>query len=271
MQATISTISGNLIPDTLREIDAAPKQLYYRGRLPDTFPVAIVGTRRPTSYGRRTASVLAARLASSGIPIVSGLAFGIDTEVHRAVLDAGGQSMAILPGGIDDRSISPRTNLNLAQKILESGGALVSEYPEQTATLPFRYIERNRLISGWARAVVIVEAGLPSGSLLTAQHAINQHRELWAVPGNIESPMSAGTNKLIADGGHPLVSIDHFLESLGVPVVENRDGFIGTEPVHIDELAERLTESSAELETKLTKLELRGVVKHLGGRYYVRA
>ncbi|MSU76277.1 DNA-protecting protein DprA [Patescibacteria group bacterium] len=273
MQATINEVSGTAIPELLRTLEQPPEVLRYRGVLPGDTPIAIVGTRRPSAYGRRTAAVLGARIAAAGFPVVSGLAFGIDTEVHRAVLDAGGRSVAILPGGIDDHSISPRTNLPLAHRILKAGGVLVSEYPAGTTAMKFRYIARNRLISGWAKAVVIVEAGLPSGSLLTAQHAIDQGRELWAVPGTIESAASRGTNKLIADGAHPLVSVDHFMETLGVMVHTPSDGIssvLGSEASHIDELAERLQLVPSELETELTKLELRGVVKHLGGRYYVR-
>lgn len=274
MQASIQTIEGSAIPEPLRELEYPPEQLFVRGQLPTARPVAIVGTRRPTTYGRRTTSVLATKLAVAGVPVVSGLAFGIDTEVHRAVLDAGGRSVAILPGGVDDASISPGTNIPLAKRIIDAGGALVSEYPPATGALPFRYTERNRLISGWARAVVIIEAGLPSGSLVTAQHAIDQGRDLWAVPGTIESAPSAGTNRLIADGALPLVSIDEFLEQLGVRQAQGTDAFgqlIGSQPTHVDQLAEELKKSAGELETELTKLELRGVVRHLGGRYYVRA
>ena len=270
MQATVNNLSKAEHPTGLKEINDQPDRLFIRGAVPKERPVAIVGTRKPTTYGRRIASLLAARLAAAGVPIVSGLAFGIDTCAHIAALDAGGVTMAVLPGGIDRDSISPRTNLALADRMVEQGGALLSEWPNGTEPRKYYYGPRNRLISGVARAVVVVEAGLPSGSLVTAQHAADQGRELWAVPGLIDSPTSAGTNKLIADGAQVLHSIDEFLETLGISQAQQRFDFPDT-PVHFDELAEQSDKSHSELETELTRLELQGMIKRLDGRYYVRA
>ena len=272
MQATIKTLLGGRIPAPLREIPEPPAELRVRGTVPAESPVAVVGTRKPTTYGRRTVAVIAARLAAAGVPVVSGLAFGIDTEAHRAALDAGGRTVAILPGGLDGHSISPRTNLRLAERIIQSGGALVSEYPEGTTAHKHHYVARNRLISGWARAVVVVEAAYPSGSLITANHAAVQGRDVWAVPGPIDSEASAGTNKLIADGAHPLVNVDQFLDALGVAKRRIEHPLLDflSQSRHLEEIAAALGREAPELEVELTTLELRGVVKHLGGRYYAR-
>ncbi len=282
MQATIKIrkLTGAEIPEPLQRLDEnAPKVLYVRGELPaaDQLPVAIVGTRRPTAYGRRTTAQLAARLAAAGLPIVSGLAFGIDTAAHRAALDAGGRTIAVLPGGVDRESISPSSNLAVADRIVEQGGAVVSEWPAGTAPHKHHYTFRNRLISGWARAVVVIEAAKPSGSLTTAQHAADQNKDLWAVPGPIDSPVSAGTNHLLTESVSPLISVSHFLEALGVADpgrAAAADGLLGEfsdRPLHADALATRLKRPVADLETELTRLELRGLIKRLEGRYYVRA
>lgn len=274
MQATLRTIPGNQLPTALREISDPPEQLYVRGALPSERPVAIVGSRRTTAYGRRVAGTLAARLAASGVPIVSGLAFGVDTCAHRAALDSGGRTIAVLPGGVDRESISPRTNLAVADRIVEQGGALLSELPAGTAPRKHYYTSRNRLISGLARAVVVVEAALPSGSLVTAQHAADQGRELWAVPGPIDSPTSAGTNRLIRDGANPLVSVEEFLEALGIETKPAQaTGLLATfpdSPQHVNELSDRLNRPISELETELTKLELRGLVRKQNDGTYVR-
>jgi DNA processing protein len=273
MQPTIQTLQAG-IPSALRELNDAPERLFLYGELPKEQPVAIVGTRKPTGYGRRIASLLAARLAAAGIPVVSGLAFGIDTCAHRAVLDAGGQTIAILPGGVDRDSISPRSNLPLADRIVANGGGLLSEFEVGVTARKYHYAPRNRLISGISRAVVLVEAGIPSGSLVTAQHAADQGRDLWAVPGPIDSPASAGPNRLIRDGANPLTSTDEFMEALGVPVTPNEaTGLLGefTSSVHIDELSERLKRPIPELETELTKLELRGLIRKQNDGSYARA
>ncbi len=272
MQASIKRIDT---PARLRGPQDEPKELYLRGTLPRRLPVAIVGSRQPTAYGRRAATAIAARLAVAGIPIISGLAFGIDSEAHRAALDSGGRTIAVLPSGLDDRTISPQTNLPLARRILEAGGALLSEYSTGTTARKEFYYARNRLISGLSRAVVVVEAKLPSGSLLTAGHAATQGRDVWALPGPIESPVSQGTNLLIADGAHPIVSVSEFLEALGLErQAESGPGLAGElsdQPVHVDTLAERLEQPTAEIEAELTKLEIRGLAHHVGGRFYVAA
>lgn len=279
MQAAIHTLLSDDVPQALRELTDPPQQLFaYSEDAPAELlasrPVAIVGTRRPTGYGRRIAGMLAARLASAGAPVVSGLAFGIDTCAHRAVVDAGGQSIAVLPGGVDRESVSPRSNLGLAEQIITKGGVLVSELPNGTSARKHYYASRNRLISGMARAVVVIEAAIPSGTLVTAQHAADQNKELWAVPGPIDSPASAGSNRLIRDGAHPLTSIDEFLEALGIqaklPPASGLLAEVADGPIYVDELATRTSRAIADLETELTKLELRGLIRKQDDGAYVR-
>lgn len=233
--------------------------------------MAIVGSRKPTAYGRRTAIALASRLGSLGVPIISGLAFGIDATVHEAAIDAGGCTVAVLPGGLDPANLSPRSHLRLAERVL-GRGALLSEYADGTPVRKEHYAARNRLISGLARCVVVIEGALPSGSLLTARHAADQGRDTWALPGPIDSPVSAGTNHLIEQGAFPLTNIDTFMETLGLTGLAASDPLVSrfTRPAHVDELLADGQWSAAELEAAIGKLELRGVIRHLGGRYYVR-
>lgn len=274
MQATIRSLTSSSLdfPKALRDIPSPPEALFLDGELPGEAPVAIVGSRRASAYGRRVATTLAAQLATAGVPIISGLAFGIDATAHRAALEAGGKTVAVLPGGLDEASVSPRTNLRLAETIRRQG-ALLSEYPVGTAARKEHFAARNRLISGLARAVVVIEAALPSGSLLTARHAIEQGREVWAVPGQIDNPIAAGTNHLIFDGAQPLVSVADFLGSLGLSTAAGRDPLLQAfaAPAHLDAVSAAGGFDPAVLESTVAKLELRGLLRHLGGRYYVRA
>lgn len=260
-------------PEQLRQIPGAPRWLYVAGTLPSFPAVAIVGSRRITGYGRRVTQTIAGRLAAAGRPIVSGLAFGVDTIAHQAALEVGGSSVAVLPCGLDNRVLSPRANLELAERIYQHG-ALVSEYPPETTARKEHFLDRNRLISGLADIVVVVEAALPSGSLITAEHAANQGREVWAVPGPIESPTSAGTNNLISEGAHPLHDIDAFLAAVvseaPLPMAVGILRHLDAHPRHIDELVATSALSPRELDAELTKLELVGVARNIGGRHYVR-
>jgi DNA processing protein len=260
------------IPARLRDIPVPPGKVWVRGTLPEA-GVAIVGSRRPSAYGRRTAAQLAGRLGAAGIPVISGLAFGVDTIAHTATLDAGGLSVAVLPTGLADGDISPRHNAKLAQRIALRG-ALISEYPAGTPARTYHYEARNRLISGLAKVVVVVEASRPSGTLITARHAGDQGRDVWAVPGPIDSEQSLGTNWLIDQGATPLLSIERFLEACGIKVGaavhQGLVALLSSTPTHFDELAVRSRKPVAELEAELIKLELAGAVRHVGERYYAR-
>ncbi len=271
MQATIQAARRISLPQQLQYIPEAPRELWATGPLPPAPYVAIVGSRQASSYGERVASRLASGLAARSVTVVSGLAFGIDTTVHQAVLAAGGRSIAILPAGLHSSRITPRSNLALAAAISEHG-VLLSEYEPNTAVRKEYYLARNRLIAGLAEAVVVIEAALPSGSLTTAQHAIEQGRTVWAVPGCIDSPQAAGTNHLIRDGAQPLVSLSEFFDQFG-PVAAAGDGStdpilaaITNRPTHIEEL---IAGGVAGYQ-QVTALELQGAIRHVGGGYYVR-
>lgn len=206
--------SKNKFTETLVNIPDAPKTLYFKGQLPKKRikTVAIVGTRKPTVYGKEVTTRLAGELARNGIIVVSGMALGIDGVAHRAALDASGITLAVLANGVD--TFYPRSNTNLGQKIIEKGGAVISEYKPGTPALPHQFLARNRIVSGLADVVVVVEAAIRSGTLSTANHALNQGKDVFAVPGNITSPLSAGCNKLIKMGAQPLTDINELIDFL---------------------------------------------------------
>ena len=203
------------LTEVLESIALKPKTLYFYGKLPENMvkTVAIVGSRHNTKYGEAVAYEMAYGLAKNGVIIISGLAYGIDSIAHRGCLDAGGRTIAILGTPIDQ--IYPRGHLALAKEIIESDGAIISEYAPSTKVYPkTSFLERNRLISGLADAVVVVEAAERSGSLNTATHALNQGKEVFAVPGNINNPYSRGCNKLIKQGAIPYTELDDILQVL---------------------------------------------------------
>ena len=200
-------------PRLLAEIPQAPAGLFAQGTLPAGKPViAIVGTRRATPQGCAIARKFAHELAARGFIIVSGLAFGIDAAAHQGCLDAGGQTVAVLPCGINHAY--PRSHARLAERVAERG-ALVSEYPPGTEPLPYRFLERNRIVSGMASATLIIEAPEKSGALATARFAAEQGRECLVIPGPITHPNYAGSHELIRNGAQLAASISHVLEAYG--------------------------------------------------------
>lgn len=257
------TFNANQLPERLQQCGL--KQLFISGVMPTTVPVAIVGTRRPTPYGRRVTEELAGKLGAVGIPVVSGLAFGIDQIAHTAALDAGGRCIAVLPSGLDRATISPQSHLALADRIRQQDGAVVSEYPDGAVAYKGNYHARNRIIAGFAEHVVVIEAGIPSGTLITAGHAARYSRDVWALPGPITSSVSAGTNRLIRDGAKPLVSVEAFLDELGVSSTPQSGHpllrWLLDGPSTIDYLASRSDQSPAVIERELITLELRGLIK----------
>lgn len=200
----------------LSNIAKCPEKLYFLGKLPDDRAptVAIVGTRKPSHYGKEVTYDVAYGLAKRGVIIVSGLALGIDAIAHQAALDAGGITIAILASGLDD--ISPKTNYNLAQKIIHSGGAIISEYPPGKKALPHQFLERNRIVSGLSDLILVTEAAIKSGTFSTVSHGLEQGKDISAIPGNITSTMSSGCNNLIKQGAHLVRSATDILELLGL-------------------------------------------------------
>ncbi|MBL8159732.1 DNA-protecting protein DprA [Candidatus Saccharibacteria bacterium] len=199
-----------------KDIDPKVEIFYYIGALPRGRPptVAIVGSRKPTPYGIEVTRRLAFDLSARGVVIVSGLALGVDGIAHQAALEAGGTTVAILAGGLD--TIYPTRHTRLAADIVAAGGALLSEHPDGTPPMQFRFLERNRIVSGLSDGVVVVEAAARSGTLSTASWALQQGRVVMAVPGNVTSPMSAGCNQLLKSGASVVTQASDVLEAIGL-------------------------------------------------------
>ena len=264
----------------LPHIPDPPKKLFIRGKLPAkrVKTVAIVGTRKPSAYGREIATKIASECAKNSIVVVSGLALGIDSIAHRAAIDSGGKTIAILANGVD--KIYPRSHEDLGQKILQTNGAILSEYPNNTPARPWQFLARNRIVSGLADAVVIIEAASRSGTLSTANHALDQGKEIFAVPGNITSPLSAGCNQLIKNGANPLTSVEDLLDFLIPDRFEKQTqlfkGDTREENVILEFLSKNGTTSSdviikqtklsaSEFNQAITMLELKGLALNNGG------
>ncbi len=290
---TILTLADKTYSPYLREIFAPPPVLFVRGDLSalSRHGVAVVGSRFPTAYGKLAATRISSELVESGFVVVSGLAHGIDTAAHEAALAAGGTTIAVLGSGIDQ--IYPRQNRALSESIAGKG-LLVSEFPVGTAPEAFNFPRRNRIISGCSAAVVVVEAGERSGSLITARYALQQGREVCAVPGPINSPLSMGTFCLLRDGAAPVRSGAELAESLGratgmnlgtaaggpVQAELSESVFTGDErrvfeslshePSRIDELAERHRLPIPDMLVVLLNLELKGLIQQCSGQQFVR-
>lgn len=276
-------------PERLRAIASAPTLLYLRGSITpeDAIAVAIVGTRRATTYGREVTHRLATDLAALGVTVISGLAKGIDGIAHDRTLAAGGRTVAVLGHGL--HTIYPPEHKSLATRITE-GGALVSEYPLGARIDPANFPARNRIISGLALGVIIVEADRKSGAMITADFAADQGREVFAVPGSILSPMSAGCNALIRDGARLVTGVDDILAELrldirreqhatqqalptlpGVPGAEALLGALSADPCHIDDLCRACGLPISDVNGLLVQLQLTGAVRPAGPQLYVRA
>lgn len=259
-----------------------PKRLYFTGKLPETRKptVAIVGSRRPTSYGKEVTFKLAYDLAKRGLIIISGLAIGVDTIAHKAALDAGGTTIAVLAGGVD--TIYPATNRGLAQEILDNNGAIVSEYEPGTLARDFQFLDRNRIVSGLSDAVIVTEAATRSGTLATVAHALDQNREVFVVPGNITSPLSAGCNNLIKQGAYPITGSDDVLEIIAPDLLKTQSILplgltpLESEIIHLlqsgvrdgDELQEKTAVNINEFSQALTMMEINGTIRALGGNQW---
>lgn len=289
--ATILTLADAAYPPYLKEIFAPPPVLFVHGdvTLFMRHAVAMVGARSPTVYGKHAASSITRELIQRDVVIVSGLARGIDTVAHETALAGGGKTVAVLGTGIDE--VYPRSNDALAKKIINAG-ALVSEFPLGTAPEAFNFPRRNRIISGLSCATVVVEAGEKSGSLITARYALQQGREVCAVPGPINSPLSMGTFNLIKEGATPVRSGSELADSLHLimapavrtALVEKRcvseDLFsqeermvfneLTAQPQRIDTIADQLGKEVAELFVVLLNLELRGLVQQSSGSRFAR-
>jgi DNA processing protein len=271
-------------PNRLKEIDQPPPVLYIRGAIieDDFWAVAIVGTRRVTAYGRQVTDELATYLAQNGITVISGMARGVDAIAHQAAIRAGGRTIAVLGCGVD--RIYPPEHRNLSDQIINQG-AMLSDYAPGTPPDSSNFPPRNRIISGLSMAVVVVEAAEASGALITASFAGDQGRDVFAVPGNIFAPQSKGTNRLIQQGAHPLLSGRDLLDNLNLTRVNEQRSVrhamptdtteanvlnvLGREPIHVDEIRSQTGLPIESVSAALVMMELKGMVQQVGGMNYI--
>jgi DNA processing protein len=263
-------------------IDNPVKRLYFIGHLPEKRvpTVAIVGTRKPTSYGKEVTYQLAFDLSKRGVIIISGLALGVDGIAHKAALEAGGKTIAVLANSVE--TIYPATHKNLAEEIVEKGGAIISEYEPPTEARNYHFLQRNRIVSGISDAVIITEAAARSGTLSTAAHALGQGKEVFVVPGNINSPLSAGCNKLLKQGAHPITCAEDVLEIIAPNLLEEQATLaLGSTPEQTriiellksgvrdgDELHMKSGINAIEFSEALTLMEIDGLIRALGANQW---
>ncbi len=282
----VKTVYDPDYPTLLKSIYDPPIVVYYLGQFP-LMPthIGIVGTRNITGYGKLVTERFATFLAESGLVIVSGLARGVDSVAHQSTVKVNGKTVAVLGGGLS--KIFPAENTDLAREIVEIGGAVISEFPPDFPSLPGNFPSRNRIISGLSKAVLVTEAAQGSGSLITAKEALDQGREVFAIPGPITSNVSMGALELIKHGAHLLTSPEELLEILNIEVQssklkvqnENLDlsemerkiiGLLENEARHLDEICRILNQSAPEVSANLIRMEIKGLVKNIGTGNYIK-
>jgi len=290
LEARIITLLDPEYPRLLREIEDPPVVLYVKGEgeIDTARTLAIVGTRRASGYGRAVAHKLASELAQLGLIVASGLALGIDTAAHRGALAGGGITVAVLGSGLTH--LYPAQNRALVRKIEDMGGLILSEFPLATPPARWTFPQRNRIISGLSRGVIVVEAPERSGALITARFALEQGREVFAVPGPITSTSSRGTNRLIQDGARLVTEVADVLSEFpdlaelihpAAPATEKRIDsltpleervyeLIGLEPIHIDDIIARGNISPSEAAHALLTLQMENLIQEVEGRRYIR-
>lgn len=275
----IKTISRSDLPDSLKQLHSPPTQLYLKGNeelLKKTRPkVGIVGARKFTPYGRQVTSDIATAMARAGVTVVSGLALGVDSIAHKACIDSRGQTIAVLPSGIEN--IYPASHHLLGRDILGKNGLLISEYEGKHRPTKYNFIERNRIIAALSNVLVVTEAAEASGSLHTAGFALEQGVTVMAVPGNITSPYSYGTNKLIQNGAYPILKPEDILAQLGLDGVVNSQTKLAYIPKNqqeqliinclkrrstsTDDLVKTTGLKTSDLQMTMTLMEIEGVVE----------
>lgn len=289
MAYDIQTISltDNGYPSLLAQTHKPPEVLYCRGNIDLlTHPhlLAVVGSRKASMYGRQVCAKILPPAIRSGVAIVSGMAYGIDSFAHRTAIEQGGPTIAVLGSGVDDASLYPRGNKTLAQEILASGGLIISEYEPGTAPFLGHFPARNRIIAGLCRATLVVQAAKRSGSLITSRLALEEGREVLAVPGPITDSASEGTNMLIRDGATPLLESGDIISLFELTEAKQQDientplredlkvvaVVLSESPLYIDDIAVASNISIAEVSAALAELEMIGVVQHVGGMKYAR-
>lgn len=273
-------------PELLKQIYDPPFCLFVRGNLDMIkFPVAVVGTRKFTNYGKQVTEEIIFELAKQGITIVSGLALGIDGIAHETTINAGGKTIAVLGTGINRKHVYPASHYQLSEKIIASGGALVSEYPPGALPSKYSFPRRNRIIAGLSIGTLVIEAPEDSGALITSQYALDNNREVFAIPQNINSVNSAGGNNLLKNGAHLVTKAEDILEVLNLqdikefidsqeiipdsPVEAEILKTLSKEPIHVDAITKLTKLDSPTINATLTLMEMKGKVKNLGGMNYI--
>ncbi|MDO8529261.1 MAG: DNA-processing protein DprA [bacterium] len=276
-------------PAPLKEITSAPSILYIKSdlELDELFNnpmIAVVGSRKMTGYGKQVAYSFARDLAIAGITVVSGMALGVDAEAHQGALEGNGKTIAILGSGLEDKNIGPRNNFELSRRIIRSG-ALISDFIPETPGIPGNFPARNRLMAGLALGTLVIEAAKDSGSLITANLALEFNREVFSVPGPIFSPVSEGTNELIKSGAKLVTGVKDILEELNLekmkeirkarsiipdsPEEEKILKNLSSEPTHIDKLVKLTKLKTSEVSSALVMMEMKGMIKDIGGQNYI--
>jgi len=286
----IVEIQDKRYPELLKKIKGAPKRLYYRGEYDDDIfknCLAVVGSRRLTSYGRRMTQLLVSEIAASGITIVSGFMYGGDEAAHQATVEVGGRTIAVMPCGID--LIHPEYQEELYQKILDNRGLILSEFEGSFSPALWTYPKRDRIVAGLSQAVLVVEAGLVSGTFITVGHAKSFGRKIFAVPGPLTSEVSKGTAQLIKQGAEIVTEASDVLKHFGRVVRSEashkgalHQGLIGLdglekkimdnlkrEPLEADSLARILSLPVSKISADLSLMQIKGFIKQEGNKYYV--
>lgn len=274
-------------PKLLLEIPKNPPILYFKGVMnePEELCIAVVGTRKITNYGRVVVPQLVEPIVDAGATIVSGMAYGVDSATHEIAIKKNRRTIAVLGGGLDEKSLYPKHHALLAQQILDTGGALLSEYPIGTPNFKQNFVARNRIISGLSVATIIIECDLQSGTLITASHALDQNRTVFAVPGPIYSPQSQGPNNLLKMGAKPATNAADILDDLNLktlPIQQQAQTLFGDspeetailklikyEPILVNDLIKQSGLSTAAAGTALTFLEMKGKIRNIGGQQYI--
>jgi len=274
-----------IYPKLLKNIFDPPVALFVRGKIQqDVYTLAIVGPRKPSHYGAQMAKTFTAELARPGVSIVSGLALGIDALVHEQAVNMSGHTVAVLGGGADEPSVAPKTNGALARRIVQAGGSLISESPVGTEPTKYSFPKRNRIISGMSDGVLIIEAGASSGALITASTALEQGRDVYAIPQNITSSTSIGTNDLLKHGAMLVTSPKDILERIALPQTTKSGITKSIIPVseaeqrllsiltkgekHVDDIIRETTQDGHTVGSMLSLMEVRGLVKNIGNMTY---
>jgi len=283
----IRILKGDKIPEMLQEISDTPEKLYFQGNLPnhETKILCVVGSRKYTQYGKDACEKLISGLRGHDITIVSGLALGIDAIAHKAALDAGLKTIAVPGSGLDESVLYPSTHKNLALKILENGGALISEFEPKFHATPYSFPQRNRIMAGLSHAVLVIEAEIKSGTLITSKFATEYNRDVLTVPGSIFSKNSDGPNMLIRLGATPVRNSEDILEALGFEINEEPKNLelkysdcspeemlivkILTEPKTKDDLIREIKMPASKVCTIISTMEIKGLIKESLGEIYL--